>query len=59
MKIFGHSRFSWSGVWLLTILLFTNVISTSVSILNCPRLKDYDEENSLVIFVLTMSVVVR
>ena len=62
VKIFDYSRFSWSGVWLLIILLFTNVISTSVSILNCPRLKDHNGEESLVIlcyllFMVAMSYI--
>ena len=54
VKIFGQCRFSWNGLWLLIILLFTNVISTSVSILNCPRLKDQYGEASLVISILAI-----
>ena len=51
MKLFGQCRFSWHGLWLLIILLFTNVISTSLSILNCPRLKDQNGEASVVISI--------
>ena len=57
VKIYDYSRFSWSGVWLLIILLFTNVINTSVSILNCPRLKDHNGEESLVILCCLLFVV--
>ncbi|XP_065913374.1 uncharacterized protein [Dysidea avara] len=31
---------SWSGLWLLILLLYTDVVTTSVSILNCPILSD-------------------
>ena len=39
---------SWSGVWLLILLLFTDVVNTSVSILNCPILRDSDGHRSKV-----------
>ena len=39
---------SWSGVWLLILLLFTDVVNTSVSILNCPILRDSDGHRSMV-----------
>jgi len=35
-------RLSWNGLWLLTLLLYTDVVNTSVSILNCPLLSDPD-----------------
>ena len=41
-------RLLWAGLWLLIMLQFTNVVTTSVSILNCPLLKDFDGKNSLV-----------
>ena len=41
-------RLLWAGLWLLIMLQFTNVVATSVSILNCPMLKDFDGRNSLV-----------
>ena len=37
-------RLSWSGLWLLIMLLYTDVVNTSVSVLNCPILKDNDGE---------------
>ncbi|XP_065904297.1 uncharacterized protein [Dysidea avara] len=37
-------RLSWSGLWLLIMLLYTDVVNTSVSVLNCPILKDHDGE---------------
>ncbi|XP_065906983.1 uncharacterized protein [Dysidea avara] len=42
---------SWSGVWLLILLLFTGVVNTSVSILNCPILRDSDGHRSMRWFV--------
>ncbi|XP_065897652.1 uncharacterized protein [Dysidea avara] len=39
-KVAKNLRLSWSGLWLLIMLLSTDVINTSVSILNCPILKD-------------------
>ena len=56
MKIFGQCRFSWHGLWLLILLLFTNVVATSVSILNCPRLKDRNGKASLVIYTLAIEI---
>lgn len=37
-------RLSWSGLWLLIMLLYTDVVNTSVSVLNCPLLNDHDGE---------------
>ena len=37
-------RLSWSGLWLLIMLLYTDVVNTSVSILNCPTLKNKNGE---------------
>ncbi|XP_065898155.1 uncharacterized protein [Dysidea avara] len=41
-KIAKNMRLSWSGLWLLILLLYTDVVNTSVSILNCPLLSDPD-----------------
>ena len=41
-------RLLWAGLWLLIMLQFTNVVATSVSILNCPMMNDFDGRNSLV-----------
>ena len=41
-------RLLWAGLWLLIMLQFTNIVATSVSILNCPMLKGFDGRNSLV-----------
>ena len=37
-------RLSWSGLWLLIMLLYTDVVNTSVSILNCPIQKNKNRE---------------
>ncbi|XP_065908083.1 uncharacterized protein [Dysidea avara] len=56
-SIWGLSRkfynisVSWRGVWLLILLLFTDVVNTSVSILNCPILRDSDGHRSMRWFV--------
>ena len=39
---------SRNGVWLLILLLFTDVVNTSVSILNCPILRDSDGHKEMV-----------
>ena len=41
-------RLSWSGLWLLIMLLYSDVVNTSVSTLNCPMLTDYDGKKKLV-----------
>jgi len=46
-------RLSWSGLWLLTLLLYTDVVNTSVSILNCPLLSDPDGTKMPVCFANT------
>ena len=38
----------WNGLWLLILLLFTDVVNTSVSILNCPILRDSDGHKEMV-----------
>ena len=35
-------------MWLLILLLFTDVVNTSVSILNCPILRDSNGKKSMV-----------
>ena len=47
---FLYISISWSGVWLLILLFFTDVVNTSVSILNCPILRDSDGHRSRVRF---------
>ena len=47
-RITLNFRLLWAGLWLLIMLQFTNVVATSVSILNCPMLNDFDGRNSLV-----------
>ena len=47
-KIGKEQRLSWSGLWVLIILLSTDVLNTSVSILNCPSLSDSDGNKKLV-----------
>ena len=47
-RITVNFRLLWAGLWLLMMLQFTNVVATSVSILNCPMLKDCDGKDSLV-----------
>ena len=47
-KVAKNLRLSWSGLWLLIMLLSTDVINTSVSILNCPMLKDHSGDKHLV-----------
>ena len=47
-KIGRDRRLSWSGLWVLIILLSTNVLNTSVSILNCPYLSNSSGEKDLV-----------
>ncbi|XP_065907172.1 uncharacterized protein [Dysidea avara] len=42
---------SCSGMWLLILLLFTDVVNTSVSVLNCPILRDSDGHKSVRWFV--------
>ena len=41
-------RLSWSGLWVLIMLLYSDVVHTSVSILNCPMLTGYDGKKSMV-----------
>ena len=41
-------RLSWSGLWVLIMLLYSDVVHTSVSILNCPMLTGHDGKKSLV-----------
>ncbi|XP_065908085.1 uncharacterized protein [Dysidea avara] len=48
---FLYISISWSGVWLLILLFFTDVVNTSVSILNCPILRDSDGHRSRKWFV--------
>jgi len=46
---FGKTmRLSWSGLWVLTVLLSTSVLDTSLSILNCPSLSDDSSNKRLV-----------
>ena len=33
-------KVNYSGVWLIVMLLFNQVVYTSASVLNCPRLAD-------------------
>ena len=47
-RITVNFRLLWAGLWLLIMLQFTNVVATSVSILNCPMLKDFDGRMSMV-----------
>ena len=50
-------RLSWSGLWVLIMLLYSDVVHTSVSILHCPMLTGYDGKKSMVykhcIFIYT------
>ena len=48
------TRFSWSGLWLLIMLLYSDVVYTSLSILNCPMLTGYDGKRSLVVYLKCM-----
>ena len=41
-------RLSWSGLWVLIMLLYSDVVRTSVSILHCPMLTGYDGKKSMV-----------
>ena len=43
-----YIRLSWSGLWMLIMLLYSDVVHTSVSILNCPMLTGYDGKKSMV-----------
>ncbi|XP_065919889.1 uncharacterized protein [Dysidea avara] len=40
LKLGKNMKLSWSGLWVLTVLLSTSVLNTSFSILNCPSLSD-------------------
>ncbi|XP_065907348.1 uncharacterized protein, partial [Dysidea avara] len=39
-KLGKAHHLSWNGLWVLIMLLSTDVLNTSISILNCPRLND-------------------
>ena len=41
-------RLTWSGLWVLIMLLYSDVVHTSVSILNCPMLTGDDGKKSMV-----------
>ena len=47
-KIGKNWRLSWSGLWVLIMLLSTDVLNTSVSILNCPSLSDSNGNKNMV-----------
>ena len=47
-KVAASKRLSWRGLWLLTLLLYTDVVNTSISILRCPMLRNSDGQQSLV-----------
>ena len=47
-RIVKNVRLSWGGLWVLIILLYSDVVHTSVSILHCPMLTGYDGKKSLV-----------
>ena len=47
-KIGKDRRLSWSGLWVLIMLLSTDVLNTSVSILNCPSLSDSNGNKNVV-----------
>ena len=49
-------RLLWGGLWLLIMLQFTNVVTTSVSILNGPMLKDFDGKNTMVRLCISFSL---
>ena len=39
-KLGKAHHLSWNGLWVLIILLSTNVLNTSISILSCPSLSN-------------------
>ena len=41
-KLAKNTLLSWSGLWVLAVLLTTDALNTSLSILNCPSLSDAD-----------------
>ena len=57
-KIGRERRLSWSGLWVLIMLLSTNVLNTSISILNCPYLSNSSGEKDLVCTCIRMFVYV-
>ena len=48
LKLGKNMKLSWSGLWVLTVLLSTSVLNTSFSILNCPSLSDDSGNKKLV-----------
>lgn len=55
-KLGRNMRLSWSGLWLLIVLLSTSVLNTSLSILNCPSLSDDSGNKKLVCVCYTVIV---
>ena len=47
-KVGKDRRLSWSGLWVLLLLISADILNTSVSILNCPSLSDSDGKKKLV-----------
>ena len=47
-KISSKFRITWNGLWLLIMLLYTDAVNTSVSVLHCPVLEDSDGTKKLV-----------
>ncbi|XP_065906418.1 uncharacterized protein [Dysidea avara] len=46
-KISSKFRITWNGLWLLIMLLYTDAVNTSVSVLHCPVLEDSDGTKKL------------
>ncbi|XP_065907815.1 uncharacterized protein [Dysidea avara] len=46
-KVLTKLRIKWNGLWLLIMLLYTDAVNTSVSVLNCPLLEDSDGTKKL------------
>ena len=52
-KVGREYRLSWSGLWVLILLLSTDVLNISMSILNCPSLSDSSGDKNMVIIHAT------
>ena len=59
LYITKNVRLSWNGLWVLIMLLYSDVVHTSVSILNCPMLTGYDGKKSMVIHCMCMVTTVK
>ena len=58
-RVAKNMRLSWSGLWLLLLLLYTDIVNTSVSILSCPTLSDPSGRKSLVRYVYLHKILNR